>query len=117
MNATLSKLQVLFNNAIQPLSAVSDHWALAALYNPPDCCNSIGRYRTLGRRLSAVVSDTTLVGVVIRPMVNSSKHISLYTQNDIALHAPTWKAMQKFIRTLDACVVDIELACNANKTV
>jgi hypothetical protein len=49
MNVTLSKLQVLFNNAIQPLSAVSDHWALAALYNPPDCCNSIGRYRALGR--------------------------------------------------------------------
>ena len=26
MNVTLSKLQVLFNNAILPLSAVSDHW-------------------------------------------------------------------------------------------
>jgi hypothetical protein len=25
-NVTLSKLQVLFNNAILPLSAVSDHW-------------------------------------------------------------------------------------------
>jgi hypothetical protein len=28
MNVTLSKLQVLFNNAILPLSAVSDHCTL-----------------------------------------------------------------------------------------
>jgi hypothetical protein len=26
MNVTLSKFQILFNNAILPLSAVSDHW-------------------------------------------------------------------------------------------
>jgi hypothetical protein len=48
MNVTLSKFQVLFNNAILPLSAVSDHW-LHSKIRRTAACNSIGRYRSLGR--------------------------------------------------------------------
>jgi hypothetical protein len=56
MNVTLSKLQVLFNKAILPLSAVSDHWhhTLKSFHRPLPVTRAYTRKKCSNQHSSAL---------------------------------------------------------------